>query len=668
MNRHYTTNISEKARFEDFEVDIRSAEVRQNGHRIKLQEKSFQILALLLERAGDIVTREELKQRLWPMDPLIHFEDNLNTNLNRLRRALGDSANEQKFIRTIPRQGYRFCPPVTWIDGNGSASAVPSEPSASFAGNNGTAKTLPQHTPGFPAHPWFGLTLAFAVVLALGGFAYHEWLRHSAEASNGPHRDTILVTPFEDLSGDPSQQYLSDGLTAEMIARLGSISPQHLSAIARSTAMQYKGAHKPAEEMARETHADYVLEGSFQRQGDRVRITSELFRASDRGIVWTKDYDRKAEDLLTVQREVADGIAESLSLEVLTPGPRTTPATNSVDPEAYDAYLKGQLQLNVRSREDMRKSVANLELASQKDARFAPAFAALADAYNISAAWGYLSPAEGYRKAKSAAQQALAIDNTLADAHLAKAEALHEYDWDWAGAEQEYIRALQLNPSSTMAHDMYASYLTDAGRFPEAFAEVRRAQELDPSSLLTHSMLCFVHLRSREYQAGIQACKEDLELDPQFWPARVWLAYIYIYTHRYPESVAETRRALESSGNESSILPLLAMAEGFDGNTREAKRLLGVIRAGEKQAYVAPYDLADVYISLGDREEALAMLAKSMDAHDAELVLLATAPEFDSLRDDPRFQTMIKRIGFPASATRYPSPLTAQLQAATPLR
>jgi TolB-like protein/DNA-binding winged helix-turn-helix (wHTH) protein/tetratricopeptide (TPR) repeat protein len=668
MNRQYTTNISEKARFEDFEVDLRAAEVRQNGHRIKLQEKSFQILSLLLERAGDIVTREELKQRLWPMDPLIHFEENLNTNLNRLRRALGDSANEQKFIRTIPRQGYRFCPPVTWIDNGGGGPAVRLEPSVSSIGGNGMAKSPSRQVPVFPAHPWVGLTLAFVVILALGGFAHQQWLRHSAQASGGPHRDTILVTPFEDLSGDPSQQYLSDGLTAEMITRLGAISPEHLSAIARSTAMQYKGAHKPVEEMAQETHADYVLEGSFQRQGDRVRITAELFRTRDHGSIWTKAYDRMAQDLLTIQREVADSIAESLSLEVLTPPGRSSTATNAVNPEAYDAYLKGMVQLNVRSREDIRKSIASLELASRRDAQFAPAYAALAGAYSMSAAWGYLGPTEGYRKARSAAQKALAIDDTLADAHLANAEVLHEYDWDWAGAEQEYIRGLELNPSSAMGHVMYANYLTDGGRYPEGLAEVRRAQQLDPSSLLTHSMICFVHLRAREYDAGIQECTEDLELDPQFWPAHVWLAYMYIYTRRYAESVAEIRRALESSGNESSILPVLAMAEGFEGNTKEAKRLLGEIRAGAKQAYVAPYDLAGVYIGLGDKEEALAMLAKSLDAHDAELVFLATAPEFDGLRDDPRFQAIIKRIGFPESAIRLPSPLSAELRSSSSVR
>jgi TolB-like protein/DNA-binding winged helix-turn-helix (wHTH) protein len=650
-----STYSSGRARFDDFEVDLRTADLRKNGHRIRLQEKSFQILSLLLERAGEIVTREELKQRLWPAEPFIHFEENLNTNLNRLRQALGDSASQQMLIRTIPRQGYRFIAPITWIEESGAGligRGIPVEVSAT---NEGNANPSPVLAPTVAAKLRTVLASTLVLAFALGVLAYHWWISHSANAGGGPHRDTILVVPFEDLSGDRSQDYLSDGLTAEMITRLGAISPKQLSVIARSTAMQYKGARKPVEEMARETHADYVLEGSFQRQGDRVRITAELFRARDHGSIWTEAYERNAGDLLAIQWEVADRIAESLSLEVLTPAGRTATAANTVNPEAYDAYLKGLLELNARSRNDMHKSIASLELASRKDGQFAPAYAALANAYNESVAWGYLSPTEGYPKAKVAAQKALAIDNTLADAHLANAEVLHKYDWDWAGAKQGYIRGLELNPSSALGHSLYANYLTDGGRYPEALAEVRRAQQLDPSSLLTHSMICFVHLRAREYEAGIQECTEDVELDREFWPGHVWLAYMYMYTRRYADSVGEFRRALVLSGNEIGILPSLAMAEGFEGHTQEAKKLLGEIRARAKQAYVAPYDLADVYIGLGDKEQALAMLAKSMDAHDAELAFLATAPEFDILHEDSRFKAMIARIGFPESVLTVPA-------------
>jgi len=644
-----------RARFDDFEVDLRTADLRKHGHRIRLQEKSFQILSLLLERAGEVVTRDELKLRLWPTEPLIHFEENLNTNLNRLRQALGDSASEQRLIRTIPRQGYRFIAPITWIEESEAETIRRGDPIEVAATNGGNTNPSPVLAPTLAAKHRTVLASTLVLAFALGGLAYHWWTSHSADAGGGPHRDTILVVPFEDLSGDRSQDYLSDGLTAEMITRLGAISPKHLSAIARSTAMQYKGAHKAVEEMARETQADYVLEGSFQREGDQVRITAELFRARDHGSIWTQAYERNAGDLLAIQREVADRIAESLSLEVLPPAGRTATAANSVNPEAYDVYLKGLLEMNVQSRNDIHKSIESLELATRKDAQFAPAYAALANAYNMSTSWGYLSPTEGYPRAKAAAQKALAIDSTLADAHLADAEVLHEYDWDWAGAAREYIRALELNPSSAMGHNLYASYLTDVGRYPEALAEVRRAQELDPSSLLTHSMVCFVHLRAREYDAGIRDCKEDLELDRQFWPAHALLGYMYTYTRRYADAVVEFRRALVSSGNESSILPPLAMAEGLAGHTEEAKKLLKEIKAGAKQAYVAPYDLADVYIGLGDKEQALAMLAKSMDAHDAELVILATAPEFDGLHEDARFKAMISRIGFPESALTVPT-------------
>jgi TolB-like protein/Flp pilus assembly protein TadD len=492
-------------------------------------------------------------------------------------------------------------------------------------------------------------------VLAFGAFAYHQWLNRSAEADGGPHRESILVVPFEDLSGDPSQDYLSDGLTAEMITRLGAISPKQLSVIARSTAMQYKGAQKAVEEIAREQHADYVLEGSFQREGNRVRITADLFSARHHGSLWSEAYDRNAGDLLAIQREVADRIAESLSLEVLTPSARSVTAPNSAIPEANDAYLKGLLELNKRTPEELQKSIGNFERATEKDPQFAPAYAALAYSYNVAAAWNYLSSTEAYPKAKAAAQRALAIDNTLADAHLANAEVLNEYDWDWAGAEKEYVRGLELNPSSAVGHKMYAEYLTHVGRYQEAFEEIRRAQQLDPASLLTNSFVCYVYIRAGEYDKGIKECKQDLELDPQFVSVHVWLAYAYVYTRRYPDAAAEFSKALDLSGNANYFLTGLAMTRAFEGNKEEAKKLLGEIKLRAKYTYVSPYGLAQVYAGLGDKEQALAMLSQALREHSADLVFLASAQEFDTLRDEARFKDMIARIGFPAPAGRAPS-------------
>ncbi len=645
---------AERYRFGDFEVDLHTGDLRKHGHRIRLQEKPFQILSLLLERAGEVVTRDELRQRLWPADTFVDFDANLNTSLNRLRQALGDTANEQIFIRTIPRQGYRFIATITKVEDSMNAPAPSPDP----------VEAIVAREPGTKLHAWLGsfsppglrffLAATILVAITAGGIAYFRWSGHSAEAGRNPHRGTILVMPFEDLSGDPSQDYLSDGLTDEMITRLGEISPQHLNVIARSTAMQYKGTRKTIEQVAYEQHVDYILEGSFWRQGDRVRITAQLFNARDHGSLWTEAYERNASDLFSIQREVADRIAQSLSLELLAPTVHSAAATRPVDPEAYDAYLKGLFELNKRTPADLQKSIAYFGLASQKDPQFAPAYAAIAYSYNVAAGWTYLSPTEAYPKAKVAAQKALAIDDTLADSHLANAEVLHDYDWDWSGAEQEYLRALELNPSSAVGHKLYAEYLTHAGRYQEALAEIRKAQQLDPASLITNAFVCFAYMHAREYDNAIKECKKDIELDPHFMPAHDWLGFTYLFKGRYEEAAVEFRKAFDLSGNANYFLTALAMTYGLEGKKEEAKKILGELKLRASQTYVSPYGLADVYIGLGDKQQALAMLEQAVRERSADLMFLAGAPEFDALHDEPRFKAIIARIGFPDSAMAAP--------------
>jgi TolB-like protein/DNA-binding winged helix-turn-helix (wHTH) protein/Tfp pilus assembly protein PilF len=645
-----------KVRFRDFEVDLQTGDLRKQGFRVKLQEKPLQVLCLLLERAGEIVTREELTQRFWPSATFVDAGHNLNTSLNRLRQVLGDAANEQELIRTISRQGYRFIAPVTNVaDAAGTLAAAEQAPFGAAVGSSETPQP-PEHSAWvFPRRVRVILALAVLLAAILSGLPYFRRLDHSAQARYGDHRGTILITPFQNLSGDPNQDYLSDGLTDEMITRLGEISPQHLSVIARSTAMHYKNTHKTIEEIAREEHVDYVLEGSFRRQDDQVRITAQLFDARDHGSLWTEAYEREAGNLFAVEREVTDRIAESLSLELLAPAEHSATARRPVNPEAYDAYLKGLFELNKTTPADLEKSVAYFEVASKKDSKFAPAYAALAYSYNIAAGWSYLSPKEGYSKAKAAAQKALSIDDTLADSHLAFAEVLHEYDWDWSGAERVYLRALGLNPSSVVGHKLYAEYLTHAGRYQDALAEIRKAQQLDPASLIMNASVCFVYMHAREYDSAIRECKKELELDAQFIPAHYWLADSYVFTKRYEEAAAEFKKALELSGNASHFLTALAMTYGLEGKKEEAKKILGELKLRATQTYVSPFGLADVYIGLGDKDQALAMLAQAVREHSADLVFLASAPEFDGLHDDPQFRAMGARIGFPDSAMRVPS-------------
>jgi TolB-like protein/DNA-binding winged helix-turn-helix (wHTH) protein/Flp pilus assembly protein TadD len=610
-------------RFGPFEIDLSEGVLRRQGLKIKLNDKPFQVLALLLERAGHLVTREDVRQRLWPADTYVDFDTNVNRALSTLRHTLDDSYDNPVFIETVPRQGYRFIAPVKTIEENSRRRFV---------------------------NP-FLIAVSAIVLISVLVWTAQIHRTHKAKAS-GIVRDkvTILVIPFENLSGDPEQEYLSDGLTDEMITRLGQISPAHVNVTARSTAMRYKHTQKTVEQIAEERNLDYILEGSLRRQSDRIHITAQLFKAGEQGSLWTEAYDRDANDLLVIQREVADRIAHSLSLEVL-PAARTDGIPPN--PDAYDDYLKGLFELNKRTRGDLRRSIASFRQAVAKDPKFAPALTALASSYNVAGGWAFLSPAEAYPNAKQAVQRALVLDDSLADAHAVYGEVLHEYEWDWVGAEREYQRALELNPSSADAHKLYGEYLTHAGRYTEALLEIRKAQQLDPASLVMNAFVCFVYYHVREYDKAIRECDKVVELDSGFMPAHYWRGASEVFAGRYEDAIADFRRASELSENGTYFLTWAAFAFALEGRKQKAQEILEKLKHNARQVYVSPYGVASVYIALGDRGQAIAMLEKAYQERSADLVFLATAPEFDVLRSDPQFQRMIARIDFPNSALAY---------------
>ncbi len=626
-------------------------DLRRQGMRLKLNEKPFQVLCVLLEGAGHLVTRDELRQRLWTADTYVDFDANLNTALSTLRHKLGDSSDNPVFIETIPRQGYRFIAPVTSIADEENDAAH----RQGGVEENREPALEGQTSSSIPLNKWWhplGRVLPFAAVFlfivaaaaVMSWLTYFHWRSQSAQG-----KLTILVTPFENLSGDISQEYLGDGLTDEMITRLGQISPAHLSVTARSTAMRYKHTQKAVDQIARESHTDYVLEGSVRRQGDRIRISAQLFRAGEQGSLWTEAYDRDSRDLLIIQQEVADRIAHSLSLEVLPAVPRNL-ATNPINPEAYDAYLKGLFELNKRTQEDLRRSISYFQQATVNDDKFAPAYAALASSYNVAAGWAFLSPGESYPRAKVAAQRALSLDETLADAHAAYAEILHNYEWEWDSAEREYQRALQLNPSSANGHKVYAEYLTHAGRYTDALAEIRKAQTLDPASLVMSAFVCYVYYHAREYDTAISECGKVLELDPNFMPAHYWRGASRVFTGRYQEAAEDFRRAAELSENASYFLTWMALNYAVEGRNAAARETLQQLNVDSHQRYVSPYGLASVHLALGEREQAIALLERACRERATDTLFLATAQEFDALHDDTRFDRMISMVKFPRSA------------------
>jgi TolB-like protein/DNA-binding winged helix-turn-helix (wHTH) protein/Tfp pilus assembly protein PilF len=643
-------------RFGSFDLNLTEGELRRQGNRVKLNDKPFTLLCVLLERAGHLVTREELRQRLWSADTYVDFGANLNTALSTLRHALGDSSDSPLFIETVPRQGYRFIAPVTVIGKRWEGSEV--EVESKTQGAAGTTLPIEIEGRGFRLAKMFLAVAAFFVVTGAVSWVALKYWPSSPEHS----KLMILVTPFENLSGDPGQEYLSDGLTDEMITRLGQISPSRLSVIARSTAMQYKHTQKSLDQIARECRPDYILEGSVRRENNRLRITGQLFKSGDQGSLWTQAYDLDAKDLLIIQRDVADRIARSLSLEVLPQRASAASGANPLNADAYDEYLKGLFELNQRTESALRRSITSFETATAKDPNFAAAYASLAAAYNVGAGWNFFSPADSYPKAKAAAQKALSLDESLPDAHAAYAEVLHDYDWDWGDAEREYQRTLELNPSSASGHKGYAEYLTHAGRYDAALAEIRRAQALDPGSLVMSALVCYVYYHAREYEKAIHECGKVLELDPTFVPAHYWRGTSYIFSRRYDDAVADFRAASDLSENANYFLAWTGLTYALEGNKSKAKKALRQLESDPKRQYVSPYGLASIHLALGDRESALQLLERACQERAADSVFLATAQEFDSLHNEPRFRRMISLIEFPRSAAPYAEARRFRLQ------
>jgi TolB-like protein/DNA-binding winged helix-turn-helix (wHTH) protein/Tfp pilus assembly protein PilF len=634
-------------RFGTFELDNVAGELRKDGSHIRLPDKPFQLLNLLVEHHGTIVNREQVRERLWGSNTFVDFDGNLSVILAKLRQVLSDSPDRPLFIETVPRRGYRFIAPISSVQTTNEKSTVNSAatsgapPPANVALQTGNVLFRRRRT------------LALAGLLLLGTFTlrlvYFTRLRYSSRAATASHHVTIVVTPFENLSGDASKEYLSDGLTEEMITQLGESAPEQLSVIARSASMQYKGTHKAVEEIAVEQNADYILEGSLRLAGNNVRITVQLYDARRRGSLWAEVYERDANDMLLAQRDVANKITDSLLVELLTSLPKPFAGSIAVAPEAYDDYLKGLFEFNKRTEDGLRQSIQYFRQAIERDPKFGSGYAALAYSYTTAASWTFLSPKDAYPNAREAAQKALSIDDTIAQAHFVTAEILHEYDWDWSGAEKEYLRALQLNPSSATGHKLYAEYLTHAGRYLDALAELRGAQRLDPLSMITNSLVCYIYVHAHQYDDAVSECKKAIELDPSFGSAHYFLGEAYSGKHLYQKAVLEHRAARELSGDVSMMVAALASNYAACGNKQEARKLLGELLQRSQRNYVSAYSLAKVYATLGDLEQARQALERAFEQRSFELLYLADDPLLESIHNELWFKQMIAKRGFPNS-------------------
>jgi TolB-like protein/DNA-binding winged helix-turn-helix (wHTH) protein/tetratricopeptide (TPR) repeat protein len=625
-----------RIRFGVFEVDLQARELRKQGFKVKLQEQPFQILSMLLERPGEIVTREEIQKRLWPADTFVDFDSGLNRATNRLRESLGDDAENPRFVETAPRRGYRFIAPVHIPDEDPVEIAAPRLDLSAPAeiADPGTARR----------NRWIfgsGALLSAAALLGLA-FAPPKILRYFEFWRTAPSITSIAVLPLANLSGDPAQDYFSDGLTDELITEAAKIGT--LRVISRTSSMQYKGTHKSLPVIAKELGVDALVEGSVVRMGDQVRVTAQLIDARDDRHIWSESYERNVVDVLMLQSEVAQTIADQVRVKLTSEQHASLARVHRVNTGSLEAYLKGNLFLN-QGMGSLDKSVEYFSEAIQLDPANAQAYSGLSQSYLMIGIFGLRPSQEVYPKARAAAMKAIEIDATTADAHGVLAEIAKGHDWDWAAAESEYKRALELNPSSSAIHAWYADYLSMMQRHDEAIVELRRSHDLDPVAIVSEAFFGFLYYRARRYDEAIAVCQKTLELAPNYPNANWFMALALEKQGRIPEAIASLRNAVSNS-RAPLFKALLGHAYGLAGERTKALSILEEIKLLSKQQYVSPVDFAVVYTGLGDHEMAFQWLETAYSERVMRIQEL-NEPHFDSLRGDPRYEDLLRRIGIP---------------------
>jgi TolB-like protein/DNA-binding winged helix-turn-helix (wHTH) protein/Tfp pilus assembly protein PilF len=650
-------------KFGPYLVDLAAGEVRKNGSLIRLQEKPLRVLALLAERQGQLVTREELQKRLWPEDTFVDFETGLNTAVSKLRDALSDSAETPRYIETIPRRGYRFLVAVEKLGGSGNAGPTstvvataipgapgfpPAEPAAEKAGPAGPSSEAA--TSSLQGHPenasssrlaaakpldWkiIATVSVLIVLLATGGyFGYRKF-------SNGRPDPavSIAVLPFTNLTGDATKEYLSDGVTEEMITSLARTEGGQLHVIARTSAMSYKLSHETVKQICGELGVRYALEGSVQSEGERLRVTAQLIRCEDQIHIWADTYDGDSGQILKFESNLTDSVAQTLSLKLLA-GKR--PEYIPKNPVAHDAYLQGRYYLSLRSKEGFENALQSFGSALSEDPHYARAYAELAVTYNLMGQYNWISTNQAHGQGKAAALQAVEADPNLADAHAALGFNKWFYEWDSAGAEKELLQAIQLEPSNVDAHHWYAMVLMTSRRIEDAEKEMRIALALDPKALILRTNLGWVHYMGRQYPLAIQELQSVARDNPSFLTAHYKLWWSYSVTGDFPRAWEELKtivHVISTPENERRILTAYEK-EGYTASLHALSSSAGTAYTGSM------VDAARCMNFAGDKAEALRFLQIAMKRHEGWMIFVESDPAFDLLHSEPEYSTMLQEV------------------------
>jgi TolB-like protein/DNA-binding winged helix-turn-helix (wHTH) protein/Flp pilus assembly protein TadD len=612
-------------RFGVFEVDPRSGELWSKGSRVKLQDQPLQILLAVLEKPGEVVTREELRAKLWPADTFVDFDHGLNAAVKRLRDALGDTAENPRYIETLPRRGYRFI-----------AATVPD--------------TIQPEKRQPPPRRW-GLPIVAAavvvsavavVVLDAGGLRSKLFSRSAAP----PQIRSLAVLPLTNLSGDPQQEYFADGMTEELIGELSRISA--LKVISRTSVMQYKGEKKkPLPQIGRELNVDAVVEGSVLRSGSQVRIAAHMIYAPTDQNLMTETYESDLGDVLKLQREVAGAIMQKVKLKLTAGEKARLRNAPEVHPEAYKAYLQATY-LDWALSQENEKARSYLEKAIQEDPGFAEAYVGLAITYVLLGELRLRSPQHAYPPAKQAIREALALDEKNCRAHETLARIAYRYEWDWRTAEKEFQHNLDLCPNDSGSHWNNAIYLASNGRVAQAQAEMARYRELDPVRSEPLWIEAAINYHSRNYNALTEVSRSFTTSRPNIWFAHYFLGVGYEGSGQLREAIPEYQKAIELSQGDQDATAALAHAYAALGRNVEPQKILHEWSLQSRAKYVSPYMVATVYASLGDKDKAFEYLEKAYQEKSSDLPYFLRGDfRIDSLRSDPRFQDLMRRMNFP---------------------